>query len=448
MVEGTHWLIPKAELRTPLDELRRRLTIMPKYKGREPLPAFIETPKFFGVPRHYANIGTMADKIVDMRCEGQDISFEMVNQPRPRQVPILQEFCTSVQNGSTGILLEAPTGSGKTYCSMNFLQYLKKTALIIVPRDRIVEQWVEAILEHTNLTRDEIGIAQGPKCQFEGKKIVVGMIHSLSKDKYPKEFKKYFGVVVWDEVHTVSAETFSKTLTMFPAKYRIGVSATPDRKDGFEKLFLWHIAGKVIKMQGTTEVTPKIFVRQYEKKYKEKHPYLNKVVDKVNRRGIILSELAKDSSRNRLIAMFIQKFHASGRRTLMLSDREEQIQAVKQLLIQCSNVPEEKIGIFTGKTKKAERQRVLDESEIILATYGVFNMAIDVPDLRALVYGTPLSDARQAAGRILRLCEGTKEPVILDLVDTDYKDTQGWAVNRRSTYLKMKAEIVEMHNGN
>ena len=135
---------------------------------------------------------------------------------------------------------------------------------MIVPRDRIVDQWIERLLEHTDLKREDIGIAQADKCDFRGKKVVVGMVHSLCKDKYGEEFKRYFGTVFMDEVHTAGAETFSRVLAMFPAKYRIGVSATLKRADGMHDLYKLHIAQVHLKMEGGVESKPMILLREYK----------------------------------------------------------------------------------------------------------------------------------------------------------------------------------------
>lgn len=68
-----------------------------------------------------------------------------------------------------------------------------------------------------------------------------------------------------------------------------------------------------------------------------------------------------------------------------------------------------------------------------------------MPDLRAVVFGTPASDVAQAVGRILRLCEGAKEPVVVDLVDTKYEDCCRWASYRQQYYINTaQAEICDL----
>jgi superfamily II DNA or RNA helicase len=352
---------------------------------------------------------------------------------RENQRPVFDDFCTWVQNGTTGFLLEAATGWGKSLVAVNMLKKLGKTTLIIVPRDFLVRQWIKVLLENTTLTEEDIGIAQQDVCAFRGKKVVVGMIHSLAKDKYSDEFKKYFGVVVWDEVHTVGADTFSKTIDLFPSYYRFGMSATPNRKDGMQDVFRLAIAQvKLSPSKLNTLVAPKVFLRAY--KTTKKHPYVSTMKDAKARRGVLISELASDLARNALIAVYVKKFLASDRRILVFSDRIEQLKFLRDILTKKHGIKLTDIGLFIGRCKESERQHIIQESKIILATYGVMAMGVDVPDLRALVFATPLSDAAQSVGRILRLCENTKDPVILDIVDVVYDDCVHWSKSRQRYY--------------
>lgn len=442
VIWGTHLFLPKAELRTHIALLKNRFTVRSKFDDRE-TPVFFEKKDWFGIPRYFnTSYLSHAAQVIDETTLGHPIDMQMKSELRDVQRPVFDQFVQSIAHGKTGVLLKAPTGFGKTVLMLQMIAHLGVTALIIVPRAAIISQWVDRILQHTNLTKDDIGIARQDKCDFEGKKIVVGMIHSLAKNRYPEEFKSYFGAVVWDEVHTAGADSLSTTLNYYPAKYRIGASATVDRKDAMEDIYKLHIAEVTLSPTCGTYVKPTVFLRSYTSK--KKHPYLDKVKDSKSRRGVILSALGEDLARNALIAVYVDKFVKSGRRTLVLSDRTEQLDTLFHLLTGRHSHTPTKVGLFTGKTSKGERDRVLKHCDIILATYGVMAMAIDVPDLRALAYATPLSDVEQAVGRILRLCEGAKEPVVLDIVDETFKETQRWAYLRQDQYRKSGAKIIEV----
>ena len=449
IILSTHSFVKKLELTKPLPHLRNLFTVRSHFEEGKEVSMYEETPELFGIPRYYADVTAHAQKVVDRRTKGTEVSLEMTEgfALRENQVGMFENFCNRLQNGNSGFLVNAPTGYGKTAVAIRMAVELGVTTLVVVPRDFLVQQWVDRILSITKLTRADIGLAQQGVCDFKGKKIVIGMIHSLAKDKYPKEFKEYFGAVFWDEVHVVGAETFAKTVGMFPAYYRVGMSATLDRKDGMSDVFRLAIGqtnlSPVTPGGLNTLVSPKVFLRSYTAK--TKHKFLSNMRDAKSRRGVLISELANDLARNALIAVYAKKFTESSRRVLVLSDRIEQLQVVRDILIKRHGFRASAIGLFTGATKDADRKIILQHSQIVLATYGVMSMGIDVPDLRALIFATPLSDAAQSVGRILRLCEGVKEPVLLDILDTRYDDCLRWAKSRQKYYRDVaKAQVYKV----
>jgi superfamily II DNA or RNA helicase len=440
IIKRTHWFIKKAELKKPLHELKRFFTIHGRFVDTEPVEVFKETKSYFGVPLYYRNMGRFAGKVIDQTRKGKPIEMSFTSDLREKQKPVLDQFVQSIAQGKKGFLFTAPTGTGKTICMLDMLSRLKKTALVVVPRNAIVNQWIERIVEHTDIKREEIGLAQQNVCDYEGKKIVVGMIHSLIKDKYPMEFKDYFGVIVFDEVHVTGAPEFSKAVSLFPAEYRIGATATPERADKMDDVYKMHLAEASLRIGGGTDVTPTVFLRGYTAK--KAHPYLHKIQEAVNRRGVLITELAKDTARNALIALYVKKFVKSGRRTLILSDRKDQLKVLRDLMTKRHGLVPKDVGIFVHETKEIERKRVLNRCKVILATYGVMSMAMDVPDLRALVFATPQSEVEQPLGRILRMCETVKDPVALDIIDMKYNDAVRWAKRRQEHYEKAKVKVI------
>ena len=443
---STHVFFKKTELRRPIDSLKRMFTLTSKYNADTIVHLYKEDGDWFGVPRYYhKDVSGLPGTILDQRAEGESINIEMAEgfQLRDNQTGVFEEFCNQLQKGRTGFLLEATTGFGKTVVASAIIREINTTTLIIVPRDFLLEQWIDRLITHTNMQREDIGIIKQGTCEFRNKKVVVGLIHSLAKDKYLEAMKQYFGLVVWDEVHVTGAESFSETIGMFPAKYRLGMSATPKRKDGLGDVFNLSIKQTLLRPQVKVLVKPLVFLRKYTAK--TKHQYLSKMRDATSRRGVLISELGKDLARNALIAVYAKKFHDSSRRVLILSDRTEQLSLLKDILVKRHGITANKVGMFTGSTKENDRKIILSSSDIILATYGVMAMGVDVPDLRALIFATPLSDVEQSVGRILRLCESAKEPVVLDLIDTAYADCVRWAYSRRAFYEdKAGARIINV----
>lgn len=439
VIDSTHLFVPLDEVDAELSELRQKLTIIPKFENLSPVKVYAEHAGYFGFPRYYADAKTLAKEYADRRADGASIAFSMRFPPRPRQVSILKQFETSLKLGRTGFLLTAPTGSGKTYMLLHMLSKLRRTALIIVPREHIVQQWIDRILEHTTLTADDIGIVKQDKCQFAGKSLVIGMIHSLSKDKYSSEFKEWPGVVVFDEIHVTGARTFSKTVPMFPARYRIGATATPKRPDGMDMVFRYALGEVLLSMSGGADIVPRVIMCDYQAKRIPTR--LSIIQDKISRRGVIISAIAEDIRRNALVAFFVNKLVKSGRRTLLLSDRKQQLDEIRDILTSRYHLDYDSIGIFVQETPRAKRQAILDNCQVILATYGMMSMAVDVPDLAGLVFGTPQSQIIQPVGRILRVSDDKPEPVVVDVVDLSFRECTRWAEKRKQHYRAMRATL-------
>ena len=100
-------------------------------------------------------------------------------------------------------------------------------------------QWRDRILEFLPSAR--IGKIQQDTIDIEDKDIVLAMVQSLSMKEYPEDTFESFGLVIFDECHHLGAEVFSKCMAKVQSKYMLGLSATPNRKDGLRKVFEWYI---------------------------------------------------------------------------------------------------------------------------------------------------------------------------------------------------------------
>jgi len=89
--------------------------------------------------------------------------------------------------------------------------------------------------------------------------IVIAMLHSLCLRDYPEGIFDDFGIIVFDEVHHLASEMFSKALLKVRPRFTLGLSATPNRKDGLSQVF-YDFIGPVIhhqKREGANRVIVK-----------------------------------------------------------------------------------------------------------------------------------------------------------------------------------------------
>jgi len=464
--------VPRRELKRYKDVVRH-LTVRSKYPEGPTVKLFDDTDRsWFGFPLYDDRYKDLADEVIDRRADGREVDFRFTARLWPGQDVIIDKFKRLVAKGKTGILLESKAGTGKTVMLIKMIQHLGRTALVVVPRANLVDQWIERLLEHTDLKKHQIGVAAGGKAVWRGKVVVVGLVHTLGLDitggcnRFGREFCDYFGTVVFDEVdRSVPPATFAPVVTMFPAKYRIGASATFKRKDGLDVVFWSHIGEAYIAGAVKNRQEPTVLMVYYDGEYPKLWPGLGKVQAK----GVILSHIAKDLRRNIVVARYAASLWKSGRRSLVLSDRTLQLALLRDLLISRFKVPPEDIGFFCGsipvkvggkyvklKGKNGYKSRMVSEKEcafsasackILLATNGKFAIGSDIPDLAGLVYATPSSETEQSKGRIERYVAGKAQPVVVDIVDTFYRQTLGWAQARLGQYKKAGLKVKTIRAG-
>lgn len=446
--------IPIAEVRD-MERAKDLLTAVDKYNGTK-IPMYDECSfgsAWFGVPMYHfgrADFSLLGKEVIDNRTFGLPITMKFTSEYWPGQAEVLRRFEQGVTAGRTGFVLKAPPGFGKTVCLIRMIVELGRTALVVVPRSNLVKQWVNRLLEHSDLKKRDIGVVVSGKASWKGKKVVVGLVHSLGLDRYGEDFKKAFGAVVFDEVdRSVPPVTFAPVATMFPAKYRIGASAITKRQDGMEVIFEKHVGQMVLKGADRNRMKPRVYMHEFA----GDSGFIYPSSPKLNRRGMLLSKLSDSYARNCLIARYTKALYDSGRRILVPSDRTAQLIQLRRI---CSNkygIPFQDMGYYVrsldlggGKKKTIPadyRERVAIACKIIFGTYGMIALGTDIPDLAALVYATPQSNITQIKGRIERLVVGKEAPVVVDIEDSFYKDAVGWARNRERQYRAEGLKIVK-----
>jgi superfamily II DNA or RNA helicase len=367
------------------------------------------------------------------------IEIPFIGEMRDYQEPVILDFADRFQKGHTDLILSAETGSGKTVMLLKMWSMLKVRALVIVPKSDLMEQWISRIKQFTGLEDCDIGIARQKVCEYRDKKIVVGMIHSLCKDKYPVSFKYNFGLVIFDELHKLGAFTFSKVGGMFPAKYRLGATATLRRSDGLAKVFYSHLGNEVIRPLRGGQPIPKIVVVKYSRSSGKIPHWAN---TRVKRRGVLFSALAKNPERIDWIARLTKEVYDTGRQTLVIGERILQLENIIRFLTMQYEVDPKDIGLYIGKTTASERKRIAENCKIIMATTSMLSLGTDIPTLRGLIFATPLADVEQPIGRICRLCSDTQSPIVIDFVDSSYPEANRWFLGRLRFYNKKDWEVV------
>ena len=167
-------------------------------------------------------------QVVDNRRTLDPVDFKFVGELRPLQTQAVDDVLARDHG-----LLESPTGSGKTTMALYIIAERKQPALIICHTLSLLDQWLDRIEQFLGIPRNEIGIIGGGKFNI-GTRITVATVQSLYKQV--DEVVPYIGHLVVDETHRAPSRMFIEAVSAFDAKYRLGLTATPWRRDGLSKV--------------------------------------------------------------------------------------------------------------------------------------------------------------------------------------------------------------------
>jgi len=192
------------------------------------------------------------DKVTNVLNEAKAEVSVVDTRPKLKKIKI--KFCgelTKSQKQATrkfskqevGILVATP-GCGKTVMGCYLMAKRRLPTLILVHKQPLVNQWLSRIVEFTDFDKKEIGIVAGAKKKPKSK-IDIAMLQTLARTDNLKEFLSNYDHVIIDECHHIPAVSFEDILKQVSAKYILGLTATPYRKDGLEKL-LFYQCGDII----------------------------------------------------------------------------------------------------------------------------------------------------------------------------------------------------------
>ena len=355
---------------------------------------FKETAKSLIVPQFYGR-DTLGPATSDKRPEPVRVDIPFRGQLKDVQVEAIQKY------EGHGVL-SLDVGFGKTVCALAIAAQLGVRTLIVVHKEFLANQWTERIAQFC--PGCTIGRVQQGRCELEHP-FVVAMIQTLcSREFQPGTFDS-IGLVIVDEAHHVGAPAFSQAMFTMCPRYTLGLTATPDRKDGLTRVLYWFLGPCFYAKYRESSSEVRVMKIAHAHAEFRKPPPLSRVgkvclASMVN----ILVELPE---RNELLVEIIRDA-AVNHQVLVLSDRRSHCEWL------VAQFGAGRAGLYMGGMKQAD----LDESSrkrVIVGTFSLAHEGLDISTLSAIVLATPHSDVRQAVGRVLRK-EGPK--VVYDIVDT------------------------------
>lgn len=360
-----------------------------------------EAPHHLIVPR-YLDVVDAPFEIIDRTPQFTQVAFDDRITLRPGQ----DKAWAAVAAANHGILNLA-TGLGKTVLAIKKIAQRGYPALVIVPQGAVMEQWIEAVEKFLGITP---GRVQGPVFDWQ-KPVVLAMIHTLTQRlaDWPIEFRKYYGTVIYDEVHHLGASTFSQTADLFWGA-RYGLTATPNREDATEAVYYYHL-GSIFYSDLVQDLQPTIYFQQIDTPVDLSS---KKVRDSLGELSIpkLRAELGANQERNEIIASHIRLAETSGRKLLVLGHSIPGLQNLKEL------VPTAELII--GKVPQKKRLSVFQTAQTVFATAEIASEALDAPSLDTVFFITPFKSWRmmvQGMGRALRQHAGKGKAMVVIFED-------------------------------
>jgi superfamily II DNA or RNA helicase len=305
-----------------------------------------------------------------------------------------------------------PCGAGKSAIVLGAIERVGQPALLIVHTRDLVEQWVATV-------RSGFGIEPGviAEGQVRLADVTIATIQSLAalNDMTLAAVAARFGCVVVDEAHHTGAASYRVILARLPAKYRFGVTATPDRADGLGEFLELNVGKIVYRLDAQALIDAgHLIVPRVEVVHTGARPHAEEDF------AALVSELTGDPDRNRLLLSIMEREAAAGHAVLVLTGRVDHAHALACAALRAGV----RAASLTGETAKKIRTQVLARFKAggldVLCATTIADEGLDVTRLSRLILATPAkAQGRiiQRLGRLMRPHEGKGQPVLFDLVD-------------------------------
>jgi superfamily II DNA or RNA helicase len=376
-----------------VDQTDQQLVMRPKV-----VELWDETNTHIIVPRAFIAPEVLSDfpfEWVDERPEA--LRIDVPNSIVPRSMTQVKSLEALRKFG--GGTLNLACGKGKTVVSLKYWAERGVPCMVVVNTSALLHQWLGEIREHVSADIP-VGIIGDGQNTWEGCAIVIAMVHSLSAnaDAWPMEFRRRWGLVIFDEVHHMSAPYFVKSAPLFFGD-RVGLTATASRTDGLEAIYQYHI-GETIYVDLKQDLVPDTIFHRLDWDLTERQLLKSQDRNRKTHHGKLCKMLGQVGWRNRLILKNVEADLNEGRQVLVLTHSVKHSRSLYERFARPG------AGLINGEdTTAVERIPILRGTNPVFGTFQLAREALNKPELDTLVVCTPFgnsNDLQQAWGRIQR----------------------------------------------
>lgn len=354
-------------------------------------------------------------QIEDQRQEGKALELALKGE----LTVVQQEAAEALLQHDIGVFV-APPGVGKTVLGTYLVVKRARSTLVLVHRQPLLDQWVTQLAMFLGLEEKEIGQIGGGKRKLNGR-LDVAMIQSLVRQDSVEDLVETYGQVIVDECHHVPAVSFERVLSEVKARYVVGLTATPHRRDGHHPILEMQLGPVRFAVDPKSQAAR----RPFEHRLIVRETSFQLEGDSTEA-GIqeIYAALAADEARNRLILDDVLHALEEGRSPILLTERRDHLEYFAG---QLRGFVRHLVVLQGGMSPKERRElgsrlaAVPDEEErLVVATGRYIGEGFDDRRLDTLVLAMPVSwkgTLVQYTGRLHRLHPRKSEVKIFDYVD-------------------------------
>ena len=355
------------------------------------------------------------DKRISVEADFPEFKFDL----RPSQKAVYDEVDDCA-------IINAWVSWGKTFTGLAIAAKLGQKTLVVTHTTTLRAQWEKEVKKVFGI---DAGVIGGGKFNVEPP-IVIGNIQSLYRRV--NDIKEVFGTVILDEMHHVSSPTFTRIVDEMPARFKVGLTGTLERKDGRHVVFRDYFGHNVFKPPKENYLIPKIDIYKTDIRFIDGSftPWAERINDLTHNEEYVHS-----------VSMIAAKYAAEGHKVLVVSDRVH-------FLKRCANLVGDKAVSITGDMNFEEREEAMQEvrtsKNILFGTQSIFSEGISLNELSCLVLGTPVNNEpllTQLIGRVVRKMDGKRQPVIVD-INLKGKTASRQANARMGYYIREGYEVT------
>jgi superfamily II DNA or RNA helicase len=428
--------VDKAGLPSPLINQIKRLAAFQNpefYKKQSMRLSTATTPRviacaedlsqFVALPR-----GCQSEFEALLRDHGVSVEVEDQRVDGERLQLLFQGKLTSVQQAAADALCAhdigmfvAPPGVGKTVVGTFLVAARGCSTLVLVHRQPLLDQWLAQLSLFLGLEPRQIGQIGAGKKTGNGQ-LDVAMIQSLVRKDCVQDIVAHYGHVIVDECHHVPAVSFERVLAEVKARYVVGLTATPQRRDGHHPIMAMQLGPVRFAVDPKSQAAQRPFAHTLvvrETSFKtscEKPPSIQD----------LYAALAADARRNELILDDVIGALEQGRSPILLTERKDHLEYFAAQLSRIARhvvVLQGGISALARRDVKRQLAAIPDaEERLVLATGRYVGEGFDDARLDTLFLALPISwkgTLIQYAGRLHRLHPAKQEVRIFDYVDRE-----------------------------